>query len=145
MLSASLNKTFLSFFYMHHPTLDIPQPLLHQLRNSSMCPPWRIDPTTHHTMNEHSLSQSYMSLQTFASLTYFRDGLIQIHIKHLLDSQTLINVFFLTLYVIIWQMLCYMYYYLYYYLCAIYGLLYLKQGWMADWALLHAGASAQVR
>ncbi|XP_041367598.1 transmembrane 6 superfamily member 1-like isoform X2 [Gigantopelta aegis] len=41
------------------------------------------------------------------------------------------------------QMLCYMYYYLFYYLCAIYGMMHLKQGWLADWALLHAGASLQ--
>ena len=48
---------------MHHPT---DRPLLHQslagTSNSSMCPPWRIDPTTHRTMSKRFLPRNYISL-----------------------------------------------------------------------------------
>ena len=51
------------FFYMHHPTYMIAHTTglcytsrgtLARTRNSSMGPPWRIDPTTHHAMSERS-------------------------------------------------------------------------------------------
>ena len=32
-------------------------------RNSSMCPPWRIDPMTHRTMSKWLLPRSYISLR----------------------------------------------------------------------------------
>ena len=41
-------------------------------------------------------------------------------------------------------MLVYLFYFGFYYMCAIDGLLNPGQLWMADWAIIHAGASAQV-
>ncbi|XP_071104310.1 transmembrane 6 superfamily member 1-like [Haliotis cracherodii] len=43
------------------------------------------------------------------------------------------------------QMLVYLYYYLFYYLTAVYGLTCPAQSWMADMALIHAGAAAQAQ
>lgn len=46
--------------------------------------------------------------------------------------------------VVFLQMLVYLFYFLPYYCMAIYGLLWPANSWMPDWALIHAGASAQV-
>ncbi|XP_059151313.1 transmembrane 6 superfamily member 1-like [Physella acuta] len=43
------------------------------------------------------------------------------------------------------QMLVYGYFFLVYYLAAAYALLFPGQQWMADWSLIHAGASAQAQ
>lgn len=42
------------------------------------------------------------------------------------------------------QMLVYMVYFVPFYACAIHGLLNPGQTWLPDWALLYAGAAAQV-
>ena len=44
----------------------------------------------------------------------------------------------------LFQMLVYLFYFLPYYIMGLYGLLYPGCDWMPDWALLHAGAAAQV-
>lgn len=51
-------------------------------------------------------------------------------------NQTPVNVF---------QMLTYSWYFVPYYGMAIYGLLNPGKSWMLDWAMIHAGAAAQVQ
>ena len=52
------------FFYMHHPPYRITHTTafvtLAGRRNSSMGPPFRIDPTTHRTMSERSYHKTKM-------------------------------------------------------------------------------------
>lgn len=43
------------------------------------------------------------------------------------------------------QMITYFFHFLPYYFVAIYGLIYPRQEWMSDWALIHAGAAAQAQ
>ena len=96
MLSASLNKTFPSFLPSHtqdntyHSLCYTSHGSLAGTNNSSMSPPWRIDPTTHHTISEHSYHRA-----TSCSHTNVKSGNLQAnqtkHTDHLLFSDQAIK------------------------------------------------------
>ena len=73
---------------MHHPTDRITHTTafvtsrgaLAGTRNSSMGPPWRIDPTTHRTMSEHSYHRATscsLQLTKFHFINFFTDLRLQ--------------------------------------------------------------------